>query len=415
MKKKQNMNWLKILLIIFIILIIAAIIGFCIITKQCSCDDGESFKNVMTKIKENKTVRDPEIFARKRGSGIILVAGGPVYGKLALENVKSIREKGSVLPIEIFYLGKDELNNEFMKELRDMKDVNLVDIYDYYDLSNLRFPNEGLGCFLTPYSTKRGYGFVTKSLALKYSKFRHIILLDADNICLKNPDNLLKSKYYMDYGAIFWRDMHEDFSEGIGINVGIIDAMKLKTVGLLLKDISKPSNENALRKINWSPNMPQICSAQLVIDSVRHSLGVDYIANINENCDVVYANFWGDKDTYAFGLKLADEEYYVVPQKPIFLGKNIDNKFYGHSFIQVDPDDNSFMFRHRNSDKNKNDKYDNVPDTIKYPKNHEVPKINNLGIMGYDYGEASKGGYQLLKNFNSKFELPITKIFKKIG
>jgi hypothetical protein len=410
--KRKKLGIGFILLIILCFIIISIIVAFSIIWNECSCGDGENFQKVMLGIKENKKLRDEEIFARKNGYGIVLIAGGPVYGKLALENVKSLRKKGSILPVEIFYLGKDELDNEYMKELEIMENISLVNIFDYYDLSKLKFPSKGLGCFLSKYSTNRGRGFVSKALALKFSKFRHIIILDADNLCLQNPDKLFNSRFYSEYGAILWRDMHEDFSQGVGVNIGIFDAMKFKTIGKMLKNLSTHSNEQALHKLGWSTSMPQICSAQLVMDTVKHSLGVDYIANINENAEIIYGDFWGDKDTYAFGLKLAGEEYYVVPQKPIFMGKNWKGQFYGHSFIQVYPDDNSFLFQHRNSHKNqKDEKYNNLPDEYKYALPHQVPVLRNLEIMGYDYENESRGGYKNTRNFYEKLKFPFKNIF----
>lgn len=413
MKKiKNRIMWWHILIGIIILVLLFILIYFIILIKSCACDNGEGFKLLLDNIKR-EGMRDSDIFDKKDGSGIILVAGGEKYGKLALDNVKSFRGKGSVLPVEIFYIGDDELNNRWMKELSGMKDIKLSNIYDYYDLRKIVFPKNGLGCILSAYSTKRGHGFATKALALKYSRFRHIILLDADNVCLDNPDKLLESPYYKEYGAILWRDMHDDFSEKMNINMGPVNVIKMKTVGKLLNDISKHSNEDALKKMGWSSSLPQICSAQLVMDTVRHKKGVDFISNLNENAETVYASFWGDKDTYAFGLMLADEKYYVVPDKPLFMGKEINDVFSGHSFIQVSPDDNSYLFKHRNSEKGHSDQYNKLPDVIKKASKFQSPVINDLGRLGYDYMDDQKGGYHNLKNFNKKMMLPLNKLLKR--
>ena len=41
---------------------------------------------------------------------------------------------------------------------------------------------------------------------MAYSRFRHVLLLDADNFPVRNPERLLRCSGYLNKGAIFWPD-----------------------------------------------------------------------------------------------------------------------------------------------------------------------------------------------------------------
>jgi alpha 1,2-mannosyltransferase len=48
--------------------------------------------------------------------------------------------------------------------------------------------------------------FPLKAIAIAYSRFRHVLSLDADNFPAHNPERLLRSGGYVRTGAMFWPD-----------------------------------------------------------------------------------------------------------------------------------------------------------------------------------------------------------------
>ena len=48
--------------------------------------------------------------------------------------------------------------------------------------------------------------YMLKPVAMAYSRFQHILLLDADNYPSRNPEYLFTSKEYKETGALFWPD-----------------------------------------------------------------------------------------------------------------------------------------------------------------------------------------------------------------
>ena len=48
--------------------------------------------------------------------------------------------------------------------------------------------------------------YMLKPVALAYSRFEHVLLLDADNYPAQNPEGLFRSAEYNATGALFWPD-----------------------------------------------------------------------------------------------------------------------------------------------------------------------------------------------------------------
>lgn len=126
------------------------------------------------------------------GRGIVLVAGGPRYGALACNLLASLRECGCLLPVEVFYLGRVELECDEMTALAAHEGVVLRDLLASQP-TLLDAP---------------GGGYAAKPLALVASGFAEVLLLDADNTALADPTPLFDSDAYRQSGAIFWSDMY---------------------------------------------------------------------------------------------------------------------------------------------------------------------------------------------------------------
>lgn len=125
---------------------------------------------------------------RIKVNGIIHV-GGDKYSWSAFFSLRRLRETGSVTPVEIYIPTEKEY------------DAKLCDII---------FPSLGAKCIvmssfiITPNFLVGGFGL--KALALMLTTFENVLLLDSDNIPIKNPDFLFKSKVYKDKGFVDWPD-----------------------------------------------------------------------------------------------------------------------------------------------------------------------------------------------------------------
>lgn len=141
------------------------------------------------------------------GNGI-LYAGGGNYNWLVLISLKMLRDTGSKLPVEVFIPTENEYS---------------------VDLCNHVFPILGAKCivmssFLDQKLNFKLKGYQLKSMALMLSSFENILLLDSDNIPVKNPDYLFVNEPYKSKGMIVWPDFWRRstsplYYEIVGINV----------------------------------------------------------------------------------------------------------------------------------------------------------------------------------------------------
>ncbi|GBF98544.1 pantothenate synthetase [Raphidocelis subcapitata] len=141
--------------------------------------------------------------------------------------------------------------------------------------------------------------FALKAAAVVLSRFEQVIFLDADNVPLRDPAPLLDAPEFNATGALLWQDLWDN------------------TVA--------PQAEEMLGvpRARWFPGSFE--SGQMALDKRRHWRGLAAALWFN-----AHPNFWyevftcflgkGDKETFAYGMAAAGEEFYVMPAPPAALG-----------------------------------------------------------------------------------------------
>ncbi|CDO94869.1 unnamed protein product [Kluyveromyces dobzhanskii CBS 2104] len=126
-----------------------------------------------------------------KGDGIVTVGGGK-FSMMAFLLVKSLRNSGTGLPVEVFIPPADEGDDEFCNALLpkyNAKCIFLSDVFPDGLIKNTEF---------------KGYQF--KSLAIIASSFKNLLLLDADNYPIRNLDGIFDETPYKDNGLVLWPD-----------------------------------------------------------------------------------------------------------------------------------------------------------------------------------------------------------------
>lgn len=206
------------------------------------------------------------------GQGIVMVAGGPrcyTNAYVALTILRSVLD--CRLPIQIWYLGPDEMSPEMARILRKF-DVDLVDALAI----RKRIPVRRLG----PWECK--------AFAILHSPFRHVLLLDADNMPLREPSFLFQSPEYADHGAIFWPDNQSHLEDS-------------------------PVWE--LFRVPYRQEL-EVESGQLVIDKVRCWIALNLALHFNEWSDIYYQYIYGDKETFHFAWRHLGQSYAMPDGRP---------------------------------------------------------------------------------------------------
>jgi alpha 1,2-mannosyltransferase len=244
--------------------------------------------------------------------GIVTCAGGALYLAQAFASLKALRQTGCTLPVEIYYVGDEEVSKDdrrkFHREFGDS--VTFVDATSF-----------NLG--VTPRALQ---GFEIKPYALVLSTFDDILFLDADCAPLKNPEYLFDEPEYLRHGNLFWPDY--------GINAKLL----------------RPS---------WITNASQFPkgfeteSGQFVVNKTRCLVGIVYAWLLNKHQKFFYRHYYGDKDLFRLGFVMANIPFYQIPYPPGILGSD----YWGTgrpllcTIIQKCPRGKGMLFAHRNMHK----------------------------------------------------------------
>ena len=144
-------------------------------------------------------------------------------------------------------------------------------------------------------------GLELKPYAVMHSRFREVLLLDADNVPVRDPGFLFDLPEFHDTGTLFW------------------------------PDIVRLSRANDIWAISGLPyrDMPSLESGQMVLDKSRCWRALTLAHWINQHSDVFYKFLHGDKDTFLIAWLLVSQPYHLIRHRP---------KLLEATFCQRDPD-----------------------------------------------------------------------------
>ena len=206
------------------------------------------------------------------GSGIVICAGGAAIFTNAYVLIHVLRrELGCRLPIEVWHFGASELSDRMRSLLRAL-DADPVD-------ADSVIASTGVAI---------GDGWQLKSLALMWSRFEQVLLLDADQVPEIDPSSLMHWPEFAATGAVLWPDICSILPDNPIWNACDLEPRRIRAVE----------------------------SGQLLIDKARHWRALRIILFLNEHADAYYRMVYGDKDLFLLGLILAAEPYALVPHLP---------------------------------------------------------------------------------------------------
>ncbi|KAJ5996621.1 hypothetical protein N7522_008281 [Penicillium canescens] len=167
-----------------------------------------------------------------------------------LTTIPALRNLGCTLPIEIMYLGNEDLSPEARASLEALPGVITRDI---------RLLVSDAGWELK--------GWAGKPFAVLLSSFREVIFIDADAVFLVDPSVLFEDGDYKRTGALFFRDRL------------IMPESKRAWLGSILP---KPVSGLVRASTLWSGDSGHMQeSGVLVIDTWRHFLALNFVCRMN--------------------------------------------------------------------------------------------------------------------------------------
>ena len=122
--------------------------------------------------------------------GIVVAASGallPVF----LVSLKMLRRTGSILPVEVFMESKKQYEKEICETVLPPMNATCMILSEVLERVPQRLEMSR---------------YQLKSLALAFSSFQDVLLLDADNIPIEQPEHLLNSEPFSSKGFVSWPD-----------------------------------------------------------------------------------------------------------------------------------------------------------------------------------------------------------------
>lgn len=123
-----------------------------------------------------------------KGNGI-LYAGGGAYNWLVLLSIKMLRDLGSKLPIEVFIPNENEYSVDLCDRIFPVFGAKCILMSNYINTKKIKIKDYQL-----------------KSMALLLTSFENVLMLDSDNLPLKNPDYLFINEPFISKPLIIWPD-----------------------------------------------------------------------------------------------------------------------------------------------------------------------------------------------------------------
>lgn len=206
------------------------------------------------------------------GNGIV-IAGGGRYFPSAYANVRLIRHHGCQLPIELWYLGRDNEMPEEWRKIIEPYGVTCIDADEVNKRNLIRILN----------------GWELKIFAAAHNRFRKFISLDSDCFPMRDPTFVLSDPRFLGAGAVFQRDC-AGFE---WIKPGVVELFNIPTQPV------------------WD-----LESGAFSIDKKRWGLALGMTLFLNSYSDLVYKVVYGDKTTPALASLITGQPYAIPMHQP---------------------------------------------------------------------------------------------------
>lgn len=122
--------------------------------------------------------------------GVVVAASGallPVF----LVSLRMLRRTGSILPVEVFIESKERYEKEICEIVLPPMNATCMILSEVLEAVPLKLEMSG---------------YQLRVLALAFSSFEDVLLLDADNLPLEQPEHLLNAEPFSSKGFVSWPD-----------------------------------------------------------------------------------------------------------------------------------------------------------------------------------------------------------------
>ncbi|CAM9010297.1 unnamed protein product [Wickerhamomyces anomalus] len=238
--------------------------------------------------------------------------GGSHFNYLVLLSLKSLRASGSVFPVEVLIPKMVEFDVELCNYIFPLYNAKCLVIED----------------FITKETSKKINKYQMKSIALLINSFKNVMLLDSDNMILKNPDYLFLNEPFKSKGFISWPDLWRRatspfFYKISGVSINDYKKIRNSYWHILKKQFHdiKPDWLYSYHDFEGTIQETSSESGQLLINRETHAKTIFLSTYYNfYGPDYYYplltqnSHGEGDKETYISAAHALGQTYYQVEE-----------------------------------------------------------------------------------------------------
>ncbi len=204
--------------------------------------------------------------------------------------ISRLRQLGCTLPIQLWYCGECELD-ERMRALLASRAVECVNVEQV----------------TRAHPANLAHIWAIKPYAILYSRFQQVLLLDADNVPVRDPEYLFETLQFRRRGAVFWPDYWP---------------LKRESTAWNLFDV--PFRKG-----------PEFETGQVLVNKAVCWRPLNLSLWYNQHHELFYQHVYGDKQTFQMAFLKLKSAYAMPHRKPHRLpGVMCQHDFQGRRLFQ---------------------------------------------------------------------------------
>ncbi|KAG7191435.1 uncharacterized protein KQ657_003482, partial [Scheffersomyces spartinae] len=285
-------------------------------------------------------------YGYKKGTTGVVMIGGGRYSWLSYLSLLSLRETGCTLPVEVIIpkYSDYEKEMEFCYTILPHHNAKCVVVL------------EVLGPLVMMKNEFHSYQY--KGLALLVTSFQNVLMLDSDNMMVRNPESIFSSELFKKYGLITWPDYWKRTISPEFYKIALLKVDENKRVRFLRFPLALDHNTETEANVNpdeienipyaeFDGAIPNLSteSGQLFVNKDIHWHTILLLMYYNIHGPKLYYRLFslgaqgeGDKETFTAAASVLGKKYYQVYTPVATLGySEAKGKFQGVGMIQKDP------------------------------------------------------------------------------
>ncbi|KIW98178.1 uncharacterized protein Z519_01762 [Cladophialophora bantiana CBS 173.52] len=301
------------------------------------------------------------------GTRGIVMTGGFSQLPVLVISIRMLRRAESELPVEVFVADPSEWDEQICNVVLPALNAKCLLFSDIFHTAN------------TGVSIDR---FQFKIMAILFSSFEEVLLLDSDAFPIHNPLSLFQEEPFKSNGLIVWPDFWYASESPYYFEIAKIDRIPAL-------------NERAA-----------VESGEVMYSKVKHHLSIMLAAYYNYYGPTYYYPLFsqgapgqGDKETFAWAATALKEPFYAVHQRVMALGRHdTSGNYLGSAMVQHDAiADYTFTMAHgpphervQDVDTGKDSHFDIQASDVKPFFIHaNFPKFDPATIFGHEMTDFS--------------------------